>query len=62
MKFELEPHNRNVPDEDLLNDLNKVAEELGKETITGEEYKKKGKYASKTIEARFGSWNKALEK
>ena len=31
MKFELEPNHRNVPDEELLHDLIRVAKELGKE-------------------------------
>lgn len=34
MKFKLEPHHRNVPDEELLQDLVRVAEELGKEKVT----------------------------
>ena len=63
MKFELEPNNRNASNEDLLNDLRKVAKELGKETIMREEYNnnKNGKYASSTIEKRFKGWNKTLE-
>jgi len=62
MKFELEAYNRNVPDEDLLNDLRKVAKEFGRETIPRDEYSKRGKYHSTTLGMRFGSWNKALEK
>src|ERR1700721_2198342 len=61
MKFELKTFNRNVPDEDLLSDLQKVAKELGKENITYKEYDGTGKYSSTTIRDRFGSWNKALE-
>jgi hypothetical protein len=34
MKFELDPHHRNVPDEELLHDLIRVAKELGKEKVT----------------------------
>lgn len=30
MKFELETHNRNVPDQELIDDLKRVAVQLGK--------------------------------
>ena len=30
MKFQLEPHHRNVPDEELLKDILRVANEIGK--------------------------------
>ena len=59
MKFELTQYNRNVPDEDLLNDLKLVASELKKSSLSGGEYKKYGKYGLRTISTRFG-WNKAL--
>jgi len=38
MKFELEPHNRNVPENELLADLKRVAEELRKTSVTIDEY------------------------
>jgi len=62
MKFELKTYNRNTPDADLLADLKKVADELGKKNITYREYSGKGKYTSGTIQVRFGGWNNALEK
>ena len=34
MKYELEPYNRNVPDQILLDDLRRVAHELGKSYMT----------------------------
>ncbi len=61
MKFELKTYNRNITNEDLLNDLKKVAKELGKETIIIEEYNKKGKYSIQTFAVHFGSWNNALK-
>jgi hypothetical protein len=61
MKFELEPYHRNVPDEVLLQDLVRVATELGKEKVTIDEYNEKGKYHNTTLTRRFGSWFKALE-
>ena len=62
MKFELEPYNRNKPDEELIDDLKRVAKELDKDKITREEYTKFGKYHSTTLEKRFGGWSKTLKK
>ncbi len=62
MKFELDTYNRNIPEQDLIDDLKKVADELGKEMIANFEYKEKGKYGVTTMIRRFGSWNKAIEK
>ena len=62
MKFELETHHRNVPDEELLADIKRVAGQLGQETITAREYSRTGKYTSGTIMVRFDGWNTALEK
>lgn len=61
MKFQLEAHHRNVPDEDLIEDLVRVANELGKDKVTIEEYNEKGKFHNTTFNRRFGSWFKALE-
>lgn len=63
MKYQLKDFNRNVPDEDLLNDLKAVAENLGLDKITSRQYDSAGgKYTSGTMGVRFGSWNKALAK
>ena len=62
MKFQLESHNRNVPDQDLIDDLKRVAGELGKDKVTIDEYNDRGKYHNSTLNRRFGSWFKALEK
>ncbi len=62
MKFQLESHNRNVPDQDLIDDLKRVADELEKDKVTIDEYNERGNYHSTTLNRRFGSWFKALEK
>jgi predicted restriction endonuclease len=62
MKFELEPYRRNVSDEELLNDLKKVASSLKKKTLTEAEYNGLGTYCARTFEIRFGAWKKALAK
>jgi hypothetical protein len=60
MKYELEPDNRNCLDDELLIDLRKVAEQLGCQSITKEQYDQHGRFCSATMRNRFGSWNKAL--
>ena len=62
MKYELEPDNRNCPDDTLLGDLKAVAARLGKQTLSKSEYDEHGRFSSATIRNRLGSWNGALEK
>lgn len=60
MDYILNDYHRNISDDDLLNDLKSVAKGCGKDTLTGEQYNKRGRYNSCTIARRFGSWNKAI--
>jgi hypothetical protein len=59
MKFTLEPHHRNIPDSDLLDDLRRVAQLVGSNTIRGADYDKHGKFSKTTFRNRFGSWESA---
>lgn len=61
MKFELNEYHFNVPDQDLISDLKKVAQKLHKKTISRNEYDKNGKYSEGTLRKRFGGWLNALE-
>lgn len=61
MKFILEPYNRNIPSENLINDIANVAKKLGRNTVTIAEYEQNGKYHPSTLQRRFGSWFKVLE-
>lgn len=61
MKFELEPHHRDVPDAELLDDLRSVAVQLGARTVTIDQFNERGRYHSSTLARRFGSWLKALD-
>lgn len=61
MKFELEPYHNNVPDEELLQDLARVAKDIGKEKVTRDEYDDRGKFHGSTLTRRFGSWNEAIK-
>ncbi len=60
-KFELKLHKKNIPKEELLADLKKVAGLIGKDTVTRVIYDQKGKFGNNTFLRRFGSWNKSLE-
>ena len=62
MKFELEETLRYAPDEELLDDLRRCAKAIGRDTITMAQYEEIGKAHPSTINRRFGSWSKALEK
>ncbi|HUO05284.1 MAG TPA: HNH endonuclease [Candidatus Binataceae bacterium] len=62
MKYELEPYHRDVPDEELLDDLRRVARELGKSRVTVDEYNERGRFHSDTLKRRLGSWFKATDK
>ena len=62
MKFELEDTIRGASDEEILQDIRRCAELLGKNTITYSEYQHTGRASSRTVVRRFGTWNRALEK
>ena len=59
-EFKLKPWNRGITDQELLDDLRRVAQELGKATLQYDEYPRYGRCASRIFETRFGSWNAAL--
>src|ERR1035437_5465984 len=62
MKYELNPYHLNITDQELLDDLKKVALMLGKQKVPYREYNDNGKFNSNTLIRRFGSWNNVLEK
>ena len=62
MKFELETYNRNTSDEELLDDIRRVAQELNQDKVTIDQYNERGKFHSTTLTRRFGNWFKTLEK
>lgn len=62
MKFELDTYNRNITDDELINELKRLAIELNKNTISIAENNEKWKYGTTTYIRKFGSWFKALEK
>src|SRR5439155_13323181 len=45
---------------EILEDLKRVASELGTAAVPIREYMRLGKFAQTTVKKRFGSWNLAL--
>ena len=62
MKFELDDYHRNISDEELINDLKRIASELNKNSVTRDDNDERWKYNNSTYTRRFGSWFNALEK
>jgi Homing endonuclease associated repeat/HNH endonuclease len=62
MRFKIEEFNRNVPDDDLLSDVRRVATTLGKDKLTTREYNDHGKYHVTTLTQRFSSWFNVLDR
>ena len=62
MRFELNQYHRNVPDEELLADIKRVASELGTDTVTHLEQTRLGRFGVTTNIRRFGSWANACAK
>jgi 5-methylcytosine-specific restriction endonuclease McrA len=61
MRYELESHHRDVTDQELINDLARVANDINASTVTIDTYNEKGRFHATTLTRRFGSWFKALE-
>ena len=60
--YKLEEFHRNVPDEELIADLVRVSQKLGKAALTFRDYNSAGKFSSSTVATRFGTWLAALER
>lgn len=61
MPFQLEPHHRNVSEDELLAELRRVSTTLGKDSVTIDQFNECARFHSSTLARRFGSWLKALE-
>ena len=59
--FEVRYRHRNIPEADLVADLQRVARLSRSRRITTDLYAKRGKFRPGTVARRFGSWNAALE-
>lgn len=61
MKLEYIEVSRNISNDELISDMIYVAHLLDKTSLTAAEYDEYGRYHSRTISKRFGTWNNALE-
>ncbi|HIZ72769.1 MAG TPA: HNH endonuclease [Candidatus Gallimonas intestinavium] len=61
MEFKLNEFHHNVSNQELLDDVTRVAQMLNTRVLYQSQYKKYGKYSPSTIGRRFGSWTKALD-
>lgn len=61
MEFTLNEYHRNVSDEELLEDLRRVAQLLESEGLSMTNYRLHGKYHPSTIINRFGRWRAAIK-
>ena len=63
MEFKLEAYHRDVSNEDLIKDLQKVHSSLqsSNKKLTFRIYNAFGKFSAQTIAERFGTWNRALQ-
>jgi hypothetical protein len=62
VRFQLEPYNRGLSDDELLEDLRSVAQKLGKQYVTKNEYDEHGRLSAAGLQKRFGSWCKAHDR
>lgn len=62
MKFALNEYHRDIPDEELTEDLIRVAKLLEKDSVTIDDYNHYGRFHATTLTGRFKSWFSCLEK
>lgn len=60
--FKVQLRKRNITEEELLDDLKRVASELTKDTLTSVEYTTYGQFGVNTILRKLKKWNIALQK
>lgn len=59
MKFELSEYKKQLTDEEILDDIERVANNLNVGYLSISLYKKHGKYSQTAIQAHFGTWKNA---
>jgi Homing endonuclease associated repeat len=60
MGFQFEDTRPTIGNETILEDLRRVASELGSHTVPQNRYRDRGRFSHSVVKKRFGSWNKAL--
>ena len=59
-EFQIRLRRRNIPLTDLIEDIQKVARELGTDAVTARQYDERGLFGVRTVLRKFGTWNDAL--
>ncbi len=62
MKFQLTEPNKQYSSAELIEDVKRVASELGKNSVSQREYDRLGNFSYQTLKKRFCSWKSALKK
>jgi len=62
VEFKLNKYHRNIPEEDLLQDMRRVAALLKQAHLSGTDYNEHGKYSYSCIQKRFRGWTNACKK
>ena len=62
MKFEFAEYHRHATDDELLDDIKRVANSLQRKHLSMKEYDENGQFSHYAAADRFGSWNNALVK
>ena len=62
MEFVLNEYHRNTSDEELIEDVKRVADLLKKESLSCKDYSSHGRFSYNTLRNRFGSWNEVLRR
>lgn len=60
MKFELNDYRKELTDEEIIEDIKRVAQELEHDYISISTYRKYGQYSQTAIQGHFGTWKNAL--
>lgn len=60
MKFELNDYRNEITDEEIIEDIKRVAQELEHDYISISTYRKCGQYSQTAIQGHFGTWKNAL--
>jgi hypothetical protein len=59
-EFQIRLRRRNIPPNELIEDIQKVSRELGTSAVTARDYDERGLFGVRTILRNFGTWNNAL--
>ena len=60
-EFQIRLRRRNIPELEIISDMQRVAGELGGSSLTKIQYDERGQFGATAILRKFGTWNKALK-